>query len=108
MKLYGAILFLFCVAVRPAAAEPRFAQNWQDLGPRERFDAMRNYEQHRRLPEERQRAVEDRYERWRQMPPDEQSRIRQNYDRLQRKDPQERDRFEKRYEKWKRRKAPQE
>ncbi len=106
LSVYAAAVLLVGSMASPALAQRQFAQNWQDLGPRERFDAMRNYQQHRQLPEDRQRDVEDRYDRWQQMPPDEQSRIRRNYDRLQHLDPQERNRFDKRYEKWKQRTAP--
>lgn len=103
----GVLTLLCCVGLRPAQAQP-LAQNWQDLSPRERYKAMRNYDQHRQLPAERQQDMEQRYERWRQMPPDEQSRIRKNYDRLRQLGPQERDQFDRKYERWKRRTAPRE
>jgi len=103
VRLLGLLLGL---TLQPSYAWSQLAQNWQDLGPRERFDAMRNYKQHRDLPEERQRDLEDRYERFQQMAPEEQRRIRQNYERLNQLDPQERARFEKRYQRWKRRTAP--
>ncbi len=100
------ITLLCCLALQPVQAQSRLAQNWQDLSPRERFDAMRNYRQHRQLPEERQQDMEQRYERWRQMSPDEQLRIRRNYDRLRQLGPQERDQFERRYQRWKQRTGP--
>ncbi len=101
-------LLLAALALVPLVAYGQEGQDWQDLSPRERYDAMRNYKQHRQLPEERQRDVEERYERFRQLPQEEQARIRQNYDRFKQLRPQERERFEKRYERWKRRRAPKE
>jgi len=82
-------------------ASPARSQNWRDLGPKERYDAMQNYWRHERLPEERQRDVERRYERWQTLPQDQRDRVRQNYERFRQLPPQERERFEKKYQKWK-------
>ena len=84
---------------RPLAF-PLLAQNWRELSPGERYDALQNYRQHERLPEDTRRAIEKRYERWQQMSPEERERIRQNYQRLQQLPPQERERIQRKYEKW--------
>ena len=88
------------------AGRPLGAQNWRDLSPAERYEALQNYHRHERLSEDRQRDVERRYERWRNMPDDERERVRQNFERFRQLPPQERERFERKYEKWKRRVAP--
>ena len=88
------------------AAFPLLAQNWRELSPGERYDTLKNYQQHESLPEDSQRAVEKRYERWQQMSPDERNRIRQNYERLQQLPPQERARIQQKYEKWRRQAEP--
>lgn len=90
----------------PAAASPLLAQNWRELSPSERYNALRNYRQHERLPEDSRRDVERRYERWQQMSPDERERVRQNYERLQQLPPQERDRLNRKYEKWRQQADP--
>ena len=87
-------------------AWPLFAQNWRDLGPRERYDAMQNYWNHQRLPEDRKRDIENRYEHWQQLPPDERARIRQNFERFRQLPPQERERFQRKYDKWKQQAGP--
>src|SRR5512135_3065655 len=90
-----------CVAcAHRAEALPLLAQNWRELSPSERYNTLRNYQQHERLPEDSQRDIEKRYERWQQMSPEERARVRQNYERLQRMPPQERDRIQRKYEKW--------
>ena len=97
-------LCLVCAATLTASRAfgfPLLAQNWRDLSPKERYDAMQNYRQHEQLPEERQRDIEQRYEQWRSLPPDERDRVRQNYERFKQMPPQERERFERKYEKWK-------
>lgn len=90
----------------PVAAFPLLAQNWRELSPGERYDALQNYRQHERLPEDSRRDIEKRYERWQQMSPDERERVRQNYDRLQRMPPQERARMQRKYEKWRQQGTP--
>jgi hypothetical protein len=87
-------------------AFPPLAQNWRDLSPAERYDALQNYRQHQRLPEDSQRDIEKRYQRWQQMSPDERERIRQNYERMQQLPPQERERLQRKYEKWRQQTAP--
>jgi len=89
-----------------AAAYPLLAQNWRDLGPKERYDAMQNYWQHQRLPQERQRDVERRYQRWQGLSPEQRARIRQNYERYQRLPPQDRERFQRKFEKWQKQSQP--
>jgi len=91
----------------PAArGVPLLAQNWRDLSPRERYDAMQNYRRHEQLPADRQRDIERRYQQWRDMTPDERERVRQNYERFKQLPPQERERFERKYQKWRRETPP--
>ena len=87
---------------RSAVGLPLLAQNWRDLSPKERYDALQNYRQHERLPEDRQRDIEKRYERWQGMSPDERDRVRQNYERFRQLPPGERERFQRKYDKWRR------
>lgn len=96
------LLSVACVA----SGSPLFAQNWRDLGPKERYNALRHYRQHEQLPPDRREEIEKRYERWQGMPPDERERIRRNYERLKQLPPRERERFEQRYQKWKRQAEP--
>jgi hypothetical protein len=90
----------------PAGAEPRPAQDWRDLSPTQRYEALQHYWQHERLPQERQQDIEQRYERWRSLPSDERDRVRQNYERFRQLTPSERERFERKYEKWRQETAP--
>lgn len=76
------------------------AADWDNLGPRDRYEAMRNYEQHRRLPKQERRDIERQYQRWQEMPQEDRRRVRRNYERLQQLSPDERRRFERKYEKW--------
>lgn len=85
---------------RPGHAHLRFAQEWPDLSPAERYQTLRNFRRHERLPQERRRDIERRYDRWRHMSPDERERIRQNYQRFRQLPPRERERFERKYKKW--------
>ena len=96
-----AVGWVTLVAAGRVSAAPLLAQNWRDLSPKERYDALQNYRRHEQLPEDRQRDIEQGYERWRNLPPDERDRVRQNYQRFQQLPPQERERFERKYEKWK-------
>lgn len=91
----------FLAAASVVSARPLFAQNWHDLSPKERYNALQNFRRHEQLPEDRQHEVEKRYERWRDMSPDERARVRQNYERFRQLPPQERERFQRKYEKWK-------
>ena len=89
-----------------AGAFPLLAQNWRELSPGERYETLRNYQQHERLPEDSRRDIEKHYERWQQMSPDERDRVRQNYQRFQQLPPQERDRMQRKYEKWRQQTTP--
>jgi|SRR5579862_401728 len=102
-------LGVLCVGLfvaRAACGFPLLAQNWRDLGPKERYDAMQNYRRHEQLPADRQRDIENRYQQWRNMSPDERNRVRQNYERFKQLPPQERERFERKYQKWRRETPP--
>ena len=106
-----AVWMLLAVATSMAfpcrgGGSPLLAQNWRELSPGERYDTLRNYRQHERLPEDGRRDVEQRYQRWQQMSPDERDRVRQNYERLQQLPPQERDRLNRKYEKWRQQAEP--
>lgn len=110
MLRYRLVVGVFLAVVlfsAPALGQRQLAQNWDDLSPRERREALRNYRQHDSLPPQRKNDMEDRYERWRRLPPEEQSRIRRNYDRMQQLDPAERERLQKRYDHWKKRTRPE-
>ena len=76
-----ALIGLLVVGTTRAQAGPLLAQNWRELGPKERYDTMQNYWRHQQLPQDRQRDIEKRYERWQGMSPDEPARVRQNYER---------------------------
>jgi len=93
---------ILCLSVTGTALA-REANEWQRYGPRERSEALRNYEQHRQLPRERRRDIERQYERWRGMPNEEKDRVRRNYERFQNLTPEERQQFERKYEKWRER-----
>jgi hypothetical protein len=84
------------------APERLWAQGWQDLSPRQRYDALRNYREHEQLPRERQDEIEKRYERWQTMPETERDRIRRNYERYRALPSPEREQFQRKYERWKR------
>ena len=88
------------VAIPAALAQPRLAEGWHDLSPRQRYQTLQNYWQHEQLPQDRQREIEQRYERWRSMSPDERARVRQNFERFRKLPPQERERFQRKYRKW--------
>jgi hypothetical protein len=89
------------VVAATVAATLQLAQAWQDMSPGQRYDALRNYQQHENLPEDRKRAIEQRYQRWQQMPESERERIRQNFQRYQALPESEQQDFRKRYERWK-------
>ena len=108
--IVGSVLGMVCallIFAPGASAFPLMAQNWQQLNPRERYDALQNYRQHQKLPEERQRDVEKRYERWQSLSPAERGRVRENYERFRQLPPQERERFERKSEKWRNQGQPQ-
>ena len=95
-------LLLFFVARGAAAEFPILAQNWQNFSPSERYEALRNYRRHQKLPREEQQKVERQYQRWQQMPPDERKKIQRNYEKYRSLSPSEQDQFERRYRNWKR------
>lgn len=82
------------------------AQSWQEMSPRQRYDAMQNYWDYERQPEANRRRLDQQYERWQQLSPEEQERVRRNYDKWQQLPPGEQQRFEEKYEKWKRQAEP--
>ncbi len=92
------LLPLALAVLRPAAT---MAQAWQDLSPRQRYDAMRNYRQYESAPAEKQQAIDEGFERWRNLPPQEQEKVRRNYERFQQLTPAQRAQLERKYEKWK-------
>lgn len=94
-RILAAILAAGCLMAAPA-----LAAEWNSYGPRDRYEAMRNYEQHKKLPKKERRDIERQYDRWREMPDEERARVRRNYERLQQLSPDERRKFEKKYEKW--------
>ncbi len=101
-----ASVLILAAAPRAVCASPLLAQNWRELSPGERYETLRNYRQHERLPEDSQRDIERRYERWQRMSPDERDRVRQNYERLRQMPPPERERLQRRYDKWRRQGEP--
>lgn len=98
--LVGAIAVTLVATAGAGSAVPLLAENWRDMSPAERYEALRNYHRHERLPQDRQRDIEKRYERWQEMSPNERARIKQNYQRFQNLPPGERERFQRKYEKW--------
>jgi hypothetical protein len=90
----------FIAGVRLVSAQTGLDRGWRDLSPKQRYESLQNYWHHERLPQERQREIEQRYERWRSMSPDERARVRQNYERFRKLPPQERERFQRKYDKW--------
>ena len=111
MRVRSAVLVLLVTAsglalASRAEAFQSLVQNWRELSPGERYNTLRNYQEHERLPEDSRRDVEKSYERWQQMSPEERARVRQNYERLQQMPPQERDRMQRKYEKWRQEGSP--
>ncbi len=105
--LVVAIVLVFALVSETSSAERSrsfrplwLAQNWDQLSPGERDEALRNYQRFQRLPPEKQKAVERNYDRWRQLPPQEKERIRTNYRRYREMSPDERRDFHRRYEEW--------
>jgi hypothetical protein len=98
--MIGAVVLLHAVLLGGPYA-PQMAQSWDEMSPRQRYDAMRNYQQHQNLPADQQRDMEQRYQRWQQMPEQERDRIRQNFQRYQALPQDQRDDFQRRYERWK-------
>lgn len=84
-----------------APAGPVLSQRWENLSPRERERALKNFQRFQQLSPKQQRTLEQQYHRWRSLPPEERQRIRKNYERYQRLDPYEKEEFEELYRKWK-------
>lgn len=86
-------------------AMPRtvWADPWQDMSPRQRYDALQNYYDYQSQPQERRDQVQRDYERWQQLPPQEQERLRRNFEKWQRMPPEEQQQLQRKYETWKRR-----
>ena len=98
----GLLALQLLLAASPRLQQPlQLAQSWQEMSPGQRYEAMRNYQQHENLPPERQQDIEQRYQRWQEMPESERNRIRQNFQRYQSLPKAQQDDFEKRYERWK-------
>jgi hypothetical protein len=99
------VLLLSLTAVGAAGGQTQFAQGWREYSPSDRYEALRNYRRHQKLPREEQRAVERQYQRWQRMPDGERDRIRENYNRFRDLPQGERDQFERKYRAWKRDKS---
>ncbi|OFV87481.1 MAG: hypothetical protein A3J75_03490 [Acidobacteria bacterium RBG_16_68_9] len=109
MRLAGVgalCLFVLLVAHGAAVGFPLLAQNWQEYSPGERYEALRNYRRHQKLPRRDQQEVERQYQRWQNLEPDKRARIRENYERYRSLPPGEQDQFERRYRSWKRQQEP--
>lgn len=98
MRRLLAVAALLSVLGAPASGADgwRFANDWQQYSPEERYEALRNYERHREKSQENQRKVERQYQRWKKMPEGERERIRRNYERYKNMPPEERDRLKRR------------
>ena len=99
MRRWLAVGIVSCVIGVPAVGGQRFmlSQNWRDYGPRDRYEALRNYRQYQSLPNERREDLQKNYERWRAMPQQERERIRQNYERYRQLPPEQRNQLRERY-----------
>lgn len=75
-------------------------QDWYELSPQERSRALDNYRRFQKLPQERQRTLEERYNQWQQLPTEEQDRIRQNYRRYRDMNSDQKEDFSRRYRHW--------
>jgi hypothetical protein len=98
-----ALLVVFATVLPPAApAGPpgwtgnRLAQGWRDLSPKERGEALRNYERFQKMPPDQRREVERNYDRWQTLPRREKERLRSNYQRYRDLPPEERRRYDRR------------
>lgn len=70
---------------------------WREYSPSQRYQALKNYQQHNKLPDDRREKVEQNYERWRAMPESERERMRKNYQRFQKLPPDQRHKLTERY-----------
>ncbi len=102
--MIGVLMLGALLASAPSAhgrhAAPLLAQQWQDLSPFERFEALRHYREHKQLPKSRQQEIERRYRRWQSLSEEEKQRIRKNFERYQNLTESERERFRRKYERW--------
>ncbi len=98
---------LFAGAAPASTHGMMLADLWQNLTPRQRYEALRNFKEHESRPEDRQRDIEERYQRWQSLPDNERDRIRQNYERYRALPQPERDRFQRKYERWKQTSPPE-
>jgi hypothetical protein len=76
----------------PAYAASRgivLSQRWEELSPRQRQRALKNFQRFQQLSPKRQRSLEQRYQHWRSLPPEEQQL-----------DPYEKEEFEEHYREW--------
>lgn len=78
----------------------QIAQNWKDLSPEERAQALENYKRFKKLPPERRQDLENRYHRWMELPNEEKDRIQRNYKRYQKMDSDQKEEFQKKYKTW--------
>lgn len=80
IKLLVAASYL---AVQALVVPKATGQSWDDLSPRERYDAFRHYEQYRRESKQRQEELEKRYRRWRELPPETRRHLRERYQQFE-------------------------
>jgi len=81
------------------------AQEWRDMSPKQRYDAMQNYWDYEKRPEPERQQMEEQYQQFQALPPADQERVRKNYERWQNLPDADRRRFERKYEKWRRQEA---
>jgi hypothetical protein len=94
-RVFAVVALILLLGPPVVAAEVwRFAKDWQQYSPEERYEALRNYERHREKPKKNQREVERQYQRWQKMPKGERERIRRNYERYKNMPPEERSRLQ--------------
>lgn len=94
----------YAVLGSPALADDRHAQSWQEMSPKERGEAYRNYQRFQKMPPEQRREVERNYDRWQRMPQQEKERMRSNYRQYREMPRKERRALDRREDRRKRRK----
>lgn len=65
----------------PVSVLQQIADGWDDLTPKQRDRAMRNYRSYMDLPAEKRRDVDQRYEKWKKLPRDDRDRFRKKHER---------------------------
>jgi hypothetical protein len=96
-RLSAAVLALLALVAPSAAwAQP----HWNQLSPRERREAIHNYQHFQRLQPDERRDVERNYQRWQTLPNDEKERARSNYRRYRDLSPEERRRIDEESQDW--------